>query len=228
MLPYPCVHVTLHNVYLCDPHRGNAVSPIVQRFLHQPMPVYDQLVSAFVGNDLDKLGLQLSSSTDREVLSRDGNLGLAKQLLPMLIRTRICTLARSYMTLSLHDIASTVGLASVSSEAAECTMLSLLSAGELSGKIDQQSGMVHFSDATGTGAGTGLRDTQDVLVQLQQNMAVSVQLSEELGRLQRIMLSSPEYISRAVAPSHGGTGVGAAWFAADDDVMDVSTMSRYV
>eukprot|EP00607_Mallomonas_marina_P009006 CAMPEP_0182417772 /NCGR_PEP_ID=MMETSP1167-20130531/2206_1 /TAXON_ID=2988 /ORGANISM="Mallomonas Sp, Strain CCMP3275" /LENGTH=317 /DNA_ID=CAMNT_0024591531 /DNA_START=543 /DNA_END=1492 /DNA_ORIENTATION=+ len=188
----------IHTGVPYNPPKGAAVSLIVQKFLKQSLPVYDPLVKAFQSADIEQLRRLLLLS--QEALDKDGNLGLAKQLVPALVRSRIRTLATSYMTLSLQDIGSLTGL---NAGEVESTLLGMLSSSEIQMHIDQQSGMAHFTGEEGR-AEEEEDDASDVISRLQHNMSLSMELAEELRRMQKSVLTSQEYIARVSTPSHGG------------------------
>jgi hypothetical protein len=147
-----------------------------------------------------------------------------------LVRHNVRKLTSTYITLSLKDIAASAGLPSPA--AAETLLRKMIAAGEISAKINQESGMVRFGEDDGDGAaeqaaaGTGLggsssssssaggsAGTAALLRTLEQHITEGVAVSERLRTLQQHVLTSAEYISRSSQSSFsrampGGKGGG--------------------
>ena len=160
-----------------------------------------------------------------------------------LVRHSVRKLTSTYITLSLKDIAASAGLPSPA--AAEALLRKMIAAGEISAKINQESGMVRFGEDDGDGAaeqaaaGTGhggssssaggSAGTAALLRTLEQHITEGVAVSERLRTLQQHVLTSAEYISRSSQSSFsrampGGKGggfsggrVGGEWGAGDGD-----------
>eukprot|EP01041_Mallomonas_annulata_P001282 gene1282-2474_t len=201
--------------------KSNAVSSIVSKYFKQPSPVYDSICNAFQSNNLELLKKLLEQNTD--VLNKDSNLGIALQLPDSLIRHRIRNLATTYMTLSLQDIANSVGLSNALE--VEVRLLSMIESDNIAVRIDSMTGMVHFDD------GCDNDDSTHIILQLQANLNQSMILYEELYKLQKSVLTSSEYISKVSGSSSSSSSMGISgnmsWHD-EDDMMDMSSMGTII
>ena len=101
---------------------------------------YHELASAFMNYDQDKLNSTCQKYHD--VFSQDGNLGLIKQLQLAFHKKNIQKLTKTFITLSLTDMANKVKLASVKD--AENIMLNMIKDGEIFATINQKDGICAF------------------------------------------------------------------------------------
>ena len=97
---------------------------------------YSELAQAFMSFDQEKLN-DICSKLN-EVLVRDNNIGLVKQLKQALYKKNIQKLTKTFITLSLNDMATKVKLGSASE--AERLMLSMIRDGEIFATINQKDG----------------------------------------------------------------------------------------
>lgn len=84
-------------------------------------------------------------STTLQTFIEDGNLGIIRQLHKSYIQQRIKRLTNTYITLPFSEIANSV---SVSPAQAERIILDMIESGQINAKIDQERGMVSFSEET--------------------------------------------------------------------------------
>ena len=219
-------------------------SNIVVRYARQDMPVYDAIVKDFVAGDASGLSEAVEGHTD--VLMQDHTLGLARQVVTALVRHNVRKLTSTYITLSLKDIASSVGLSDAA--AAEALLRKMIASGEIAAKINQSTSMVRFGDDdvgdenVGGGSstasssssavasarpGTDHASTTEALLQtLGRRIETSISVCDRLRSLQQQVLTSPEYVSRSnqssfsrvlgVGGGMGIKGVGRSWGDGDD------------
>ena len=83
-------------------------SPIVNKFLKPLCSAYNELVTAYQGNNSAELRGVVTKY--QELLTGDNNMGLVQQVVASQTRTNIRRLTRTFITLSLADLASRVGL----------------------------------------------------------------------------------------------------------------------
>ena len=88
--------------------------------------------------------LEKAIAKHEAVFTADNNLGLVKQCVEALYRKRIAKLTKTYLTLSLEDIAKEVGLGGPAE--AEAYLLRMIEAGEIASVISQEDGMVAFTE----------------------------------------------------------------------------------
>ena len=171
----------------------------MQRYFKAGIPIYDNIESIFEKNDVQQLDTYIQQNTD--TLISDGNFGIAKQLSGALTRHRIRLLTSTYMTLSLQDIATSVGLSGPAEAEKYLVLMSdkYLGFEPISVKIDQLSGMATFDENQDS------HSTPEITTQMMLYIKQSEELSNEIRKLQRAVITSHEYVSRvnAVAGTHG-------------------------
>eukprot|EP00897_Mesotaenium_endlicherianum_P004396 jgi/Mesen1/3985/ME000210S03225 len=113
---------------------------VAQRNLKSCCPEYVELSNTYASRDMDDLKRCLASR--EETFKADNNLGLAKQVVTSLYNRSIQRLTQTYLTLSLHDIASSVKLGSAKD--AELHVLRMIEDGDIHATINQKDGMVSF------------------------------------------------------------------------------------
>lgn len=83
-------------------------SAIVHRFIKPLSQPYIDLATTFASNNSLELSRILTKHS--EVFTRDQNMGLVKQVASVLYKKNIQRLTKTFLTLSLSDVASRVGL----------------------------------------------------------------------------------------------------------------------
>lgn len=165
----------------------------IQRFLKTGVAPYAELAEAFGSRKLSRL--RAAVHKHQAAFEREHNLGLAKQCVQALVRRNILRLTQAYLTLSMDDIATATELGS-SEEAASC-IVSMVAAGSISATIDEQEGMVHFSDEPDAfdsreAVGTMERSIGDVIGVAEKLSAMHAQLSLDASYLSRLMRERPQ------------------------------------
>jgi len=117
-------------------------SSIVQRHLKSTCPQYQEFVNAYGTNSTDEV--HKVAQEHSEAFQKDGNFGLIKQCIQALYRSNIKRHTRTYLTLSLDQIAQTVKLPSA--KQAENFVLKMIESGEIYATISQKDGMVSFHE----------------------------------------------------------------------------------
>ena len=102
---------------------------------------YDSLVDAFASNDAKKFREVRESMAN--VLVVDGNAGLAEKVESDMQSRQVYAVAAVYEVVSLETLASDVGLKGRTAEA-ESLVRKMVAKGDISAKIDHESGMVYF------------------------------------------------------------------------------------
>lgn len=80
----------------------------MHRFIKPLSQPYIDLANTFALNNSAELNRIINKQT--EVFTRDQNMGLVKQVASVLYKTNIQRLTKTFLTLSLSDVASRVGL----------------------------------------------------------------------------------------------------------------------
>jgi len=163
--------------------------PAVARHIRPACPAYHDLASAFSAGPA-----QLSSAllTHRPALTRDGTLGLATQLTGQRRRHDIRQLTRTFVTLSLADVAARAGLAGPGE--AQAYLLNMIEDGEIHAAINQRDGMVLFHDEPRP------QDTPLALDLLHDRMQEVVKLEEMINGMEEEIKLNPMYIQKMSSP----------------------------
>ncbi|CAM9543308.1 unnamed protein product [Phaeothamnion confervicola] len=162
--------------------------------------------------DGTKSVLQRAVSDNAEAILRDGNMGLAKQVVAALTRWKISELTHTYMTLSLQDIASQAGLES--SAEAELHVRSMIGLGEVAASVELPSGTVTFIEEE--------EDcTPAMVARMESELSAVVRLAEKVRQVDANLSSHPKYLARVsdktamLSGAAAAIGGGDSW---DEDV----------
>jgi COP9 signalosome complex subunit 3 len=205
------------------PHTASAVS----RGLKGVSKAYDAMAAKFEANDAE--GLRAACEAARGELVADKCWGLAMQALRALTQRRIARLSTCYLTLSLADIATQVGLAAGGASDAEAEVVAMVRAGAIVAAIDQRTGMVTFaddaSDASGGGSGgvdAATASARETASKLEAMTRACVALGARVEALDAEMAQSAAFLKHAASRVGGGGGGGggggsAAFMGSDFD-----------
>jgi hypothetical protein len=100
--------------------------------------VYRLIGDKYLNDDVK--GLEALILSDEAKLNADRNLGLAKQVVEVLMRRRVFRLSKCYKTLSLQDMTLKTEMTNVTQT--EKILVDLIGRGELNASIDQQASLV--------------------------------------------------------------------------------------
>merc|ERR1712107_278166 len=81
-----------------------------------------------------------------ELIQTDNNMGLVRQVIESLRRHKVQTLTKTYLTLSLTEIARELGIEEARTSEVEELLFDMISAGEINARMDQSTGNVSFED----------------------------------------------------------------------------------
>lgn len=109
---YVLVSLMLHGKFVPIPKYS---SQVINRFMKPLSHAYLELANAYQASSSDDV--RAMATKYRDVFVRDNNLGLVKQLQSALYRKNILRLTKTFVTLSLADVASRVQLAGGPAEA---------------------------------------------------------------------------------------------------------------
>ena len=112
----------------------------------------------------------------------------------------VARLTRTYLTLSLHDIASKAGLAG-GAAAAERTIVGMIGTDEIRATVSQADAVVSFHDASGD-----LFSTSSFSAKLVSCVEEAQEMSERLRRADESVRSDRAFIARQAEASHGSLG----------------------
>jgi len=169
-------------------------SSIVQRHLKSTCPQYQEFVNAYSTNSTDEV--HKIAQEHAEAFQKDGNFGLVKQCIQALYRSNIKRHTRTYLTLSLDQIAQTVKLPSA--KEAEKLLLKMIESGEIYAVISQKDGMVSFYENP-----EEYNDNR-MLNNLDAQIKSSIQLAQKLKHVDQEIASSTSYLQKTTTPERHG------------------------
>ena len=161
-------------------------SPLVGKFLKPLCSAYSELVSAYTANN--QAELRAAVTKHQEVFTADNTMGLVRQVMSSQVRSSIRRLTRTFITLSLADLATRVGLSSP--QEVEAELVSMIQAGSIQARISQQDGMVSFDtnpDSFSSPAMLGL---------LEAGVSAAICLDRQVTSMEEEMMLSPAYVKK--------------------------------
>ncbi|RWS22858.1 COP9 signalosome complex subunit 3-like protein [Leptotrombidium deliense] len=161
-------------------------SQVVTRFIKPLSAPYNELVSAYATNNPEEVMAVISRHSD--TLTRETNMGLVKQCLSSLHKKNIQRLTKTFLTLSLSDMASRVQLANA--KEAEEYILRMIEDKEIFASINQKDGMVVFLD------NPEKYNTSTMFRRLEDDMKICMYLDEKLRKMDQEIAVSSKYIQK--------------------------------
>ncbi|KAI4472170.1 26s proteasome non-atpase regulatory subunit 3/cop9 signalosome complex subunit 3 [Holotrichia oblita] len=162
-------------------------SQVVNRFIKPLSQPYHDLANAFASNNSVELNAVLNKHT--EAFSRDHNLGLVKQVMTVMFKKNIQRLTKTFLTLSLSDVASRVGLPGPAD--AERYILHMIEDEQIYATINQKDGMVVFRDEPEKYGGP------EVLKNLETQLALCMELDRQILAMDEEIQVNPQYVKKA-------------------------------
>ncbi|XP_011562449.2 COP9 signalosome complex subunit 3 [Plutella xylostella] len=173
---YILVSLILHGKILPMP---KYTSQVVCRFLKPLSVAYHELATS--GHAAIK---------HRDTFVRDRNMGLVNQVLSSMYKKNIQRLTRTFLTLSLADVAARVQLPGP--KQAETYILNMIEEGEIYAMINQKDGMVVFLDCPEKYA------SPQTLGVLEQQMAACTKLHHHIQEMDEQIQVNPQYVKKSV------------------------------
>ncbi|XP_060534837.1 COP9 signalosome complex subunit 3 [Cylas formicarius] len=162
-------------------------SKVVTRFIKPLSQPYHDLANAFTSNNHGELNSVLSKHS--EVFTRDHNMGLIKQVSAVLYKKNIQRLTKTFLTLSLSDVASRVGLPGPGD--AEKHILDMIENGQIYATINQKDGMVVFKDEPDKFSGP------QVLKSLEEQLSLCMELDTRILCMDEEIQVNPQYVKKS-------------------------------
>ncbi|XP_046404597.1 COP9 signalosome complex subunit 3 [Ischnura elegans] len=181
---YILISLILHGKVMTLP---KYTSQVVGRFVKPLSQPYHDLANACSSNCASEVRAVLAKSHD--IFARDGNIGLTKQVLSSLYKKNIQRLTKTFLTLSLSDVASRVHLSSPSE--AEKYILNMIEDGEIFATINQKDGMVIFHDDPEK------YNSPTMLRRLEEEMAICTELDRKMQAMEEEIIVNPQYVKKA-------------------------------
>ena len=171
---------------------------VVQRNLKSACSEYIALADAYRTRKPEVL--EAKAAECRRIWARDGLENLARDAVKSLVVGNVARLTRTYLTLSLEDIAREAGLAG-GAVAAERTIVRMIGDDEIRATVSQADGAVSFHDASGD-----LFSTSSFSAKLVSCVEEAQEMSERLRRADESVRSDRAFIARQAEASHGSLG----------------------
>ncbi|XP_049809791.1 COP9 signalosome complex subunit 3 [Schistocerca nitens] len=162
-------------------------SQVVGRFIKPLSQAYHDLASSYSTNNSDDLKATISKY--QETFARDSNAGLVKQVLASLYRKNIQRLTKTFLTLSLSDVASRVQLKGPAE--AEKYILNMIEDGDIFATINQKDGMVIFHDDPEK------YNSPTMLRRLEEEMAVCTDLDRKMQTMEEEIMVNPVFVKKS-------------------------------
>lgn len=163
-------------------------SNVVSRFLKPMSAPYGELAESFSTHDPDQL--RAIANKHQGVFQADNNVGMVKQVIASLSRKRIQKLTKTFLTLSLADMATRVKLRDA--KEAEAYLLEMIEDGTIFATIDQQAGMVSFHDDPER------YNTPMMLKKIDSDMHRCIQLNRRLEEMDADLQMDRKYVQRVM------------------------------
>lgn len=162
-------------------------SQVVGRYIKPLCQHYHDLATSYSTNNPDELRTVVNKHTD--TFARDNNMGLVKQCITSLYKKNIQRLTKTFLTLSLSDMANRVQLSCP--KEAEKYVLHMIEDGEIFATINQKDGMVCFHD------NPEKYNNVSMLLMLDKEMQKCIELDEKLREMDREVSMNPQFVQKS-------------------------------
>ncbi|XP_076172267.1 COP9 signalosome subunit 3 [Ptiloglossa arizonensis] len=181
---YILVSLIMHGKVLTLPRY---TSQVVSRYVKPLSQQYQELATAYLMNSCEEV--QKIITKYQQLFIRDYNMGLVKQVLSYLYKKNIQRLTKTFLTLSLSDVASRVQLAGPAD--AEKYILNMIEDGEIFATINQKDGMVVFHDDPEK------YNSPQMLAKLEKEMAACMDLDKQVLEMEEEVVLTSQYVRKA-------------------------------
>lgn len=148
--------------------------------------VYHEIANAFTNFESDKLNSLCQKYHNS--FEADGNLGLTRQLKHSFYKNNIKKLTKTFITLSLSDMALKVKLPSA--REAESYMLNMIKDGEIFATMNQKDGMVSFHD------NPEKYNNPVIMESLTNEMFACIKMNQNIRDMDKEITTHPHYIQK--------------------------------
>lgn len=182
---YILISLILHGKVIPIPKYS---SQVISRFMKPLSAAYHELSSAYNTSNSDDVRNIVNKYRDSFI--RDTNMGLVKQVLSSLYKKNIQRLTKTFLTLSLADVASRVQLAGPAD--AEKYILNMIKSGEIFASINQKDGMVVFKDDPEK------YNSPDMFHKVQQDISRVMDLNKQILKMEEEIMLNPVYVKKSM------------------------------
>lgn len=184
-------------------------SQVIGRFMKPLSQQYHELSNVYINNGTPD-AVRAVITKYQEIFSREGNLGLVKQVLTALYKKKIQRLTKTFLTLSLSDVASRaclsgpaeaekyilqmVSCASFGRLFNDCTLFFQIKSGEIFATINQKDGMVVFKDDPEK------YNSPTMYLKIQEDMNVVIELNKKISAMEEEIMLTPMFVKKSIVP----------------------------
>uniref|UniRef100_UPI00358E414F COP9 signalosome complex subunit 3 n=1 Tax=Myxine glutinosa TaxID=7769 RepID=UPI00358E414F len=176
-------------------------SQIVGRFIKPLSNAYHELAQAYVTNSPVELCSVVAKH--RDTFLADKNMGLVKQCVSSLYKKNIQRLTKTFLTLSLQDMANRVQLSSP--REAEKYVLHMIEDGEIYASINQKDGMVSFHD------NPEKYNNPAMLLLLDHEIQKAIELDEKLRMMDQEITVNPQFVQKSLGAQDDDVGKSSSY-----------------
>lgn len=162
-------------------------SQVVGRYIKPLCQAYHDLATSYATNNPEELNKSIEKHQD--TFNRENNMGLVKQCLTSLYKKNIQRLTKTFLTLSLTDMANRVKLPNA--KEAEKYVLHMIEDGEIYATINQKDGMVRFQD------NPEMYNSGRMLMKLDEEMQKCIKLDSKLKEMDNEIAVNPQYVQKS-------------------------------
>jgi len=166
-------------------------SPVVSKYIKPLCAPYHEVIKAFYSSQHSELNNIIEKHN--VVFTDDGNTGLIGQVVVARQKSNIKRLTKTFLTLSLEDVASKVGLASP--KEAERQLVTMIEEGSIFARISQKDGMVRFD------TNPERYNTVKMLRHLETDVENLISLDNHISTMEEEIRVNPKFVK-----IHGNTG----------------------
>ncbi|XP_061425678.1 COP9 signalosome complex subunit 3 isoform X3 [Lethenteron reissneri] len=195
---YIVVSLILHGKVLALP---KYTSQIVGRFIKPLSSAYHELAQAYATNNPSELRGTVAKHS--ETFANDSNMGLVKQCVCSLYKKNIQRLTKTFLTLSLQDMANRVQLSGP--REAEKYVLHMIEDGEIFASINQKDGMVCFHD------NPEKYNNPAMLLYIDQEMQKVIELDEKLRAMDQEITINPQFVQKSMGSQDEDVGKSTSY-----------------
>jgi len=209
---YVLVSLLVHGEFARLPEK--TTSHVVLKNVDRLSPAYMELARAYRRGDIDEV--KKIMEVQAETFIKDKNLGLVKQTIVALTRANIQRLTKTYVTLSISDLALQSGL--VSPAEAERSVLNMIEDGAIFASINQRDGMISFLEDPEE------YDTKEMVEKIDEKIHQAMALATKISDVERELLLNPTYLTKTNPQllAGGREGGGGGGMSADEMQMKIA------
>uniref|UniRef100_U5EXW2 COP9 signalosome complex subunit 3 n=1 Tax=Corethrella appendiculata TaxID=1370023 RepID=U5EXW2_9DIPT len=163
-------------------------SQVITRFMKPLSHAYHELANAYNTTSSDEVRNIVNKY--RDLFTRDTNMGLVKLVISSLYKKNIQRLTKTFLTLSLADVASRVQLSGPAE--AEKYILNMIKSGEIFALINQKDGMVVFKDDPEK------YNSPEMFLKVQEDITRVVELNKQISKMEEDIMLNPLYVKKSI------------------------------